>query len=142
MFLVLQDGLVWHRGGIWSREEDQPTQCPVSHCQHRGPSGSHTQDQVLANPKSDLILLRVLISPHNFLMCVYIWAGVSVQVGACQSDVPVPSPPDRSAAAQRCLLRHRGTPAGLHGHPQTDHHTIYTSTERAVSAPPHYLILI
>lgn len=69
-------------------------------------------------------------------MCVYICAGVSMQVGACQSNVPVSGPPNRSAAAQRCLLRHRGAPAGLHGRPQTDRHPIYASTERAVSSPP------
>lgn len=64
-----QDRLVWNCCGIWSGEEDQPTQCPVSHCQHWGPSGSHTQDQVLVNPKYDLILSWVLICLH----CVFIF---------------------------------------------------------------------
>lgn len=57
LFLPFQDRLVWYCCGIWSREEDQPTQCPVSHCQRRRPSGSHAQDQVLANPKYDHVLL-------------------------------------------------------------------------------------
>lgn len=65
---------------------------------------------------------------------------VCVQVGACQSDVPVSGPPDRSAAAKRCLLRHCGTPAGLHGRPQTGYHPVYTSTERAVSTSPQSLL--
>lgn len=59
-----------------------------------------------------------------------------MQVGARQSNVPVSNPSDRSAAAQRCLLRHRGTSAALRGYPQTDRHPVYTSTERAVSTPP------
>ena len=59
----LQDGLVWYRGGIWSREEDQPTQCPVSHCQHRRPSGSHPQDQVQTDPKNMISSSHGSLSP-------------------------------------------------------------------------------
>ncbi len=68
-------------------------------------------------------------------VCVCVCAGVFTQVGACQSNIPVSSSPDRSAAAQCCLLRHRGSPAGLHGRPQTNRHPIYESTERGVSTP-------
>lgn len=64
---------------------------------------------------------------------------VSMQVGSCQSDIPISSPPDRPAAAQCRLLRHRGTPAGLLGRPQTGHHPIYSATERAVSTFPFFL---
>lgn len=69
----------------------------------------------------------------NVCMCVY------MQVGSCQSDLPISSPPDRPAAAQCCLLCHRGTPAGLLGYTQTGDHPIYTTTERAVSASPFFL---
>lgn len=62
-----QDRLVWYCGRIWSREEDQSTQCPVSHCQHGCPTGSHAQDQVLAHPKYDLILFCAHVSVLGFV---------------------------------------------------------------------------
>lgn len=125
----LQDGLVRHCGGIRSGAEDQPTQCPVSHCQRRRPSGSHTQDQVLAVPKtcSPAASARFpLLMPR----------ACASQVGARQPDVPVSRAPDGPAAAQCRLLRHGGTAAGLLGRPQADHRPVHQSAEGRVSAFP------
>ncbi|XP_033181119.1 dnaJ homolog subfamily C member 11 isoform X2 [Mastacembelus armatus] len=74
------------------------------------------------------------ISRHSVLSATVsmgIPQGVTLKINTGQSNVPISSPPDRSAAAQCCLLCHSWTAASLHGRPQTDHHTIYTSTERA-----------
>lgn len=97
------------------------------------PQGVTLKIKYWPNPNYDLILQWVLISLRHYLMCVCICAGVCLQVGTCQSNVPVSSPPNRSASTQCGLLCHRGTPSGLHGRPQTDYHPIYASTERAVS---------
>lgn len=59
-----------------------------------------------------------------------------MQVGPCQSNVLVSSPPNRPASAQCRLLCHCGTLAGVYGHPQIDHHPIYSRAERRVSTPP------
>lgn len=73
---------------------------------------------------------------HLHFLTICVSAGVSTQVGPGQSNVLVSSPPNRPAPAQCCLLCHCGTLAGLHGHSQTDHHPIYSCTERRVRAPP------
>lgn len=101
------------------------------------PQGVTLKIKYLSTQNMILLSCR-LLSHFTTLQCysLYICAGVSMQVGTCQSNLPVSSPPNRSASAQCCLLRHRGTPAGLHGCPQTDHHPIYSSTERGVSIPP------
>lgn len=126
-FLLFQDRLVWYYRGIWSRTEDQPTQCLVSHCQRWCPSGSHPQNQVLSTDQ--LIIVIVIFSNNRLFMDVL----VSPQVGTCQSKLSVSNPPDRPAFTQCCLLCHCRTPTRLHGHPQTDRHPIYKSPERRVS---------
>lgn len=134
-FLLFQDRLVWYRAGIWSREEDQPTQCPVSHCQRWCPSGSHPQTQVLSTGQLLIIIKMIIILPKSI---IYVRSLVSLQVGTFQSNLSVSNPPNRSAFTQRYLLCDCWTPAGLHGHPQTDRHPIYKSTERRVSLPFYY----
>lgn len=134
-FLLFQDRLVWYCAGIWSREEGQPTQCPVSHCQRWCPSGSHPQTQVLSTGQLLIILKIIRILPKSFS---YVCSLVSLQIGTFQSNISVSNPPNRSASTQRYLLCHRWTPAGLHGHPQIDRHPIYKSTERRVSLPFYY----
>lgn len=64
-FLLFQDRLVWYCRGIWSREEDQPTQCLVSHCQCWCPPGSHPQNQVLST--GQLIVVIVMIFTKGWL---------------------------------------------------------------------------
>lgn len=64
-FLLFQDRLVWYCRGIWSREEDQPTQCLVSHCQCRCPPGSHPQNQVLST--GQLLVVIVMIFTYLWM---------------------------------------------------------------------------
>lgn len=128
-FLLFQDRLVWYCHGIWSREEDQPTQCLVSHCQCWCPPGSHPQNQVLSTGQ----LIAVIVMIFTKGATIYGCSLVSPQVGACQPKLSVSNPPDGPAVTQRYLLCHCWTPARLHGHPQTYRHPIYKSPERRVS---------
>ena len=43
---VLQDGVLWHSGGVRGRAEDQSAQCALSYGQHWSPPGRLTQTQV------------------------------------------------------------------------------------------------
>lgn len=122
----------------WNMEPRERSADTVS-CQPLSASASHREwpsRSSTGQPKTFLILLWVLVPLQDDLKHVHVCAGVSTQVGPCQSNLPVPSAPYGSAAAQCRLLRHCGTLAGLHGHPQTDHHPVFTSTERAVRTIP------
>lgn len=77
----------------------------------------------------------IIILPTSI---IYVCSLVSLQVGTFQSNLSVSNPPNRSAFTQRCLLCDYWAPAGLHGHPQTDRHPVYKSTERRVSLPFYY----
>lgn len=89
-------------------------------------------------PSQNVLLLSCSLSSLPLLMRLCA-RGCALQVGACQSDVPVPHTPDGPAAAQCRLLRHGGTAADLLGRPQAGHCPIHQSTEGRVSAPRFHL---